>query len=453
LDHDRLPPLLRDRAFLGMTATQFLGAFNDNLFKQLVLLLCLDYVKAGGADFQPLALALFAIPFVLFSGLAGFLSDRTSKQRNIVWFKLAEIGVMGLGLGAFVAGGLRPGAQLAYVLVVLFFMSAQSAFFGPSKYGILPEMLRARDLPQANGLIQMTTFVAIIFGAALAGYAKDRFQGELWIVSAICIAIAIAGTSTSLLVRPTRVAKPGLRFEISVLGVSPDTRGLLRRDRELAMVLLVSTLFWFIGGVVQPAVNTLGKEQLGLSDSRTSVLVACMGVGIAVGCAIAGKASGRRVRFGLVTLGAWGIAACLLALAALGICGFEPPKEVTVSGPPPLLDLLWPANALDFLLRLTLTTLGVFGGLFVVPLQVVLQARPPEDQKGRMIGAMNLMNWIGIVASAAFLWGAQQVCEGLGVRSSWIFAALAALVVPIAVFYRPRDTTLGAGAVDSSAAS
>ena len=215
---DVRPTLWRDRAFAGMTATQFLGAFNDNLFKQLVLLICLDYAAASkleGDPFQPWAQGLFALPFVLFSGFAGWLSDRNSKRTIVVLCKVAEIAVMAAGLFVFImfASGNRDGLLFG-LLAVLFFMGAQSAFFGPSKYGILPELFRAGDLPAANGIVQMTTFLAIIGGTAVCGFFKDALQspGGLW----PCVLIASIGTLTALMIRKDTCR--AYRFAISLGG-------------------------------------------------------------------------------------------------------------------------------------------------------------------------------------------------------------------------------------------
>ncbi len=439
IDFEQLPPLRRDRSFWGMTATQFFGAFNDNLFKQLVLLICVDQAARGGNDHQATAMALFAIPFVLFSGFGGYVADRTSKRRIVVFCKVAEIAVMLLGLAAFVAGQLNPDQELAFLFVVLFLMSTQSAMFGPAKYGILPEMVREHDLPTVNGVIQMTTFVAIIFGWSLAGYSKEWLGDRLWIASAACVLIAIVGTLTSLFVRQTPVAHPGLPFRPSALAINSETWKLLRHDRPLLVVLLISSLFWFIGGVVQPSVNAFGKLQMKLGDGRTSLLGACMGVGIAVGCVLAGKASQQKISFRLVRIGAWGIAGSLFALAWLGN---TPPAAAENSVPESFGQLLLPATLDEFLARTALTSLGIFAGLFVVPLQVFMQARPPEDQKGRMIGTMNLVNWIGIVLSAGFLKFATATLAARELPINWIFPALATMMVPVAIFFRPHDEQL-----------
>ncbi len=434
-----LPPLSRDIAFHGMTLTQFLGAFNDNLFKQLVLLVCVDFLRYAGRDYQPVAMALFAIPFVMFSGFAGWVSDRVSKRQIIVLCKIAEIVVMGLGMGAFFLGADDPRLLLSLLFIVLFLMSTQSAFFGPGKYGILPEMLRKEDLPAANGIIQMTTFLAIIFGWALAGYVKEQFAGRLWVISAMCVGIAIVGTMTSLLVRRTPIALPGLPFRPSALLINTETWQLLRQDRALMGVLLVSSLFWFIGGVVQPAVNTLGKVQMQLGDGRTSLLGACMGVGIAIGCVAAGKLSHHRIEFRLVTWGGAGIVACLALVGLIGMVRLPASAATQVAGTESFFEMLVPCTTYELWGRIVLTALGFFAGLFAVPLQVFLQVRPPETQKGRVIGAMNLANWTGIVLSSFFLQGLNALLQPPQRPVGWIFVVLAVCMLPVALFYRPTD--------------
>jgi acyl-[acyl-carrier-protein]-phospholipid O-acyltransferase/long-chain-fatty-acid--[acyl-carrier-protein] ligase len=434
---DARPTLWRDRAFWGMTATQFLGAFNDNIFKQLVLLIGVDYVRhfeTPGDPYQTTAQAIFAIPFVLFSGIAGWLADRVSKRHIVIGAKLAEIVIMFCGMVAFLSGGMFSSTLIGSLFVVLFLMSTHSAFFGPSKYGILPELFHEHDLPAANGMIQMTTFLAIIFGMAVCGAAKHYLQEAgigLWAVSACCMGIAVLGTLTSLLVRPTPVAEPGLKLAPASFGVDRNTLQMVKADRTILLVLLVSSLFWFLGGVVTSAVNTFGKLQMGYNDLTTSLLVATLGIGIAVGCVLAGQLSKGRVDFGLVQRSSWGIFVALAALAALPYLGLG-------------------RTPVGWLAGVLLIGLGVAAGLFAVPLQVYLQARPPADQKGRMIGTMNLFNWVAILLAAGAYW----VCSWLFTlpaataegppRSviSWTFAVLAALILPVALRFRPEDRSL-----------
>ena len=181
------PSLSSDRSFWGMAATQFLGAFNDNLFKFLILLMATPTAAAIAAgkeakDLQSEAMIVFATAFLLFSGIAGYLADKTSKRTIIITSKFAEIIVMFVGMIGFYY---YESFGIKGMMVILFFMGLQSAFFGPAKYGILPEMLREDDLPRANGVILMLTFLAIIFGAALAGVLLDVLGERVWLASFI----------------------------------------------------------------------------------------------------------------------------------------------------------------------------------------------------------------------------------------------------------------------------
>jgi acyl-[acyl-carrier-protein]-phospholipid O-acyltransferase/long-chain-fatty-acid--[acyl-carrier-protein] ligase len=425
---DDRPALLRDTSFWAMTITQFLGAFNDNLFRQLVLLLCVDQALHAGQraqDLQGIAMVTFAAPFVLCSGFAGYLSDRTSKRKIVVLCKLAEIGITFLGLLAFYSERLTP------LFIVLFLMGTHSAFFGPAKYGILPEMLTARDLPRANGIIAMTTFLAIIFGFAVAGVVKEQFAGRLWMASILCFGIATVGALTSTFVRRTPIAQAGLRFQWAALAVSPDTLRMLRQDRTMLTALLVTSLYWLIGGMVYPpTINRLGREQLLLGDSETGVLAACTGVGICIGCLVAGKLSRERVDSQLVRVGAWGLVGSLAILAVP-----NPLAQPGQMGPDTTLLGIYGAH-------LALVAVGLFAGFFSVPLQVFLQARPPDTQKGRIVGAMNLANWIGIAVSGVLYDRTNALVIAAALPPCTVFVVAAALMVPVAILYRAPDVRL-----------
>ena len=415
-----------------MTATQFLGAFNDNLFKQLMLLLAIPVGAAATqkADEQGIATMIFSLPFVLFSGFAGYLSDRYSKRTMIVACKAAEIGIMGLGMVGFLAYG-----QMGYagLLAVLFLMGTHSAFFGPGKYGILPELFREGDLPRANGVILMTTFLAIIFGTASAGVlggllydaAGQRVPERLWFGSLICIGIAICGTLTSLLVRKIPPAVPNLKFQPSGLAIPPDTRALLVADRPLLAALVVSCMFWLVSGVAMQAVNSLGMTQLGVGERRTSLLTAVIGLGIAAGAVLAGRLSRGKADFRLVTWGAWGMVAGMVVMGIslpAGGGGFR--HLLGYGGSFPVLVLL-----------------GAAAGMLAVPVQVFIQSRPPEDQKGRMIAVMNLTNFIAILLSGLIYLGLDRLITAAGWPRSVLFAFNAMLILPVAVLYRPREVS------------
>lgn len=423
-------PLFSDPSFYGMTATQFLGAFNDNLFKQLMLLLAIPVGAAAAtkADEQGMATMIFSLPFILFSGYAGYLSDRFSKRTVIVAAKVAEIGIMLLGVAAFLSYDF---AGYRGLLVVLFLMGTHSAFFGPGKYGILPELFRKADLPLANGIILLTTFLAIIFGTASAGVlgalagdaSAGRDPARLWVGSAICIGIAVLGTLASLLVRRTPAADPHLKFRLSALAIPAETRRLLASDRPLFWALLASCIFWLISGITLQAVNSLGQAQLQLGDLRTSLMTATIGLGIAVGAVLAGLMCRGKPDFRIVTAGAWGIVICMAILSI---------SLPSADGPPVHMLGFW--GSIPFLI-----IAGISAGMFAIPVQVFIQTRPPENQKGQMIATMNLTNFIAIFLSGALYKLFDLIVESLHWPRSPIFAFTALLLLPVAIFYRPRE--------------
>jgi acyl-[acyl-carrier-protein]-phospholipid O-acyltransferase/long-chain-fatty-acid--[acyl-carrier-protein] ligase len=422
------PALLADRSFWGMTATQFLGAFNDNVYKQTLLLLFVsvpwgvdDAGHAVTKDLQGFGSGIFALPFILFSGFAGYLSDRFSKQRVIFCCKLAEVAIMLVGLGLFLIHD-RAGMSLGMAglfTMVLFLMGSHSAFFGPGKYGILPELFRERDLPAANGIILMTTFLAIIFGTALSGGLMTKFANELWVIGATCIGIALLGVGTSLLVFRTPAVRPGLPFRAGYLGIPREMRELLRSDNQLNAALWVSSVFWMAAAMVLLAVNSLGDRQFGAEKFQTSILVGSVSVGIALGSVVTGLISGGRFHTGLLKTGAWGLFVFMTLIALPG------PRQG---------HLLGYTGSL-----VCLIILGAFTGMFAVPLQVLMQLRPPRELKGQMIATMNLLNWTGIVLGGALYQGVTLLLELLHWPPATAFAVMAVMFGLVAVLYRPRE--------------
>lgn len=489
IDFEKLPALRNDPAYWGMTVTQFLGALNDTIFKQLVLLLCLGVMVAGSVgpqDMQFLAQAIFSIPFVLFSGISGWWSDRMTKRSLIIGCKVLEIVVMAAAVATFAwmaapSVTLPAGAEddplylmqgVPWVLfAVLFLMGTQSTIFGPAKYGILPEMVRAKDLPRFNGMIQMTTFVALVVGVPIGGFLLDHLHDSLWLASLVCVGIAVLGTATSFLVRKTPIAQPGAPFSLAALAADKETFQLLKRDKPLRRALAAYSLFWFVAAVLPMGLNWLGKYQFHLSYGKTSMLLATSSIGIAAGFVLGGYLSQGKVRFGLVRLGTWGLFCTLLLIscpssfsptatadvqqqtgaqttdAALGdaLAPGEPTAEAAVVDPKSnqqLAEDAWPHLLGPVGSPFVLVLMGFFAGLFALPVQVFLQSRPPEHLKGRMIGTMNLINWIAIILSAVYYMVGTDLIAWLGLPKFLIFAVTGLLLLPLALFYRPADVSL-----------
>ena len=299
------------QSFFSLVVTQFLGAFNDNVFRQLILLMAVDLsIEADEKFYQPLAGALFALPFVLLSGFAGSLADRFSKTSIIRFCKAWEILVMLLGGAAFYIG------DIPLLFCCLFLMGAQSAFFGPGKYGIIPELIPSRSLSKANGIILMTTYLAITLGTAAAGFIKGSVAPEdLYKAQGGLVLLAILGTLSAFGVRRAPVADPEVELKGKIFGELRPTLKAIFEDRIFCSVALTYAYFWGLGAALLMLCNAYGKILMKLDEFPTSMLLVFLSVGIALGAfggslVSKGKVDFRIYRTGLVLL--------LLSLLALG---------------------------------------------------------------------------------------------------------------------------------------
>lgn len=367
---------LKTAGFRAYLATQFLGAFNDNAYKFLLLSL----ITATAADdialqgrLKGLAQALFALPFVLLAPWAGALADKVSKSTIFVRAKLAEIALMA-GVGAALWFG-----SAFWLFALLFLMAAQSTFFGPAKYGYLPETLDERDLSRANGTVNMTTVTAVVLGGVAGGALYDLFEHELQVGALLLVAVAIAGTLTARRVPRVAATDPGRSMGRSL----PDllrTGRQIAADRALLYTILGIGHFYLLGALLQVHLFSYAKSVLGANSAAASAFMATSVVGIALGSLLASRWSERKVELGLVPLGALGMSVFLIVLGLL-------PAEAG-----------W-----GFALPCVLLV-GLGGGLFIVPLNANLQLLAPDNAKGRFMAFGNLVSFVGVFLSAGVLW-------------------------------------------------
>jgi acyl-[acyl-carrier-protein]-phospholipid O-acyltransferase/long-chain-fatty-acid--[acyl-carrier-protein] ligase len=363
---------LSSKEFKSLMGTLFLGALNDNLFKTIVSLLVLSrYVnEADGTLFLSLTAGLFALPYILFSGIAGFLSDAFSKTKIIRSLKLFEFLVMVLAFFSFINE--NPFGLLASV----FLMGLQSALFSPAKYGILPEMLSKEDLSKGNGYTEFFTFLAIITGTACAGLVLSIELANPGIVS---LAVAILGIIFSLGVGshvPSLVQ--GNSFSINPVGPNVSRLKEISKDRGLYLCIIGSAFFFFVGTLFQLNILVFAKQTLEVGEVLTSILLASLAIGIGTGSIIAGKTSEGKVEIGLIPLG------------GLGLC---------------ILSLLISLTSFSYSISLFLVFfLGMSGGLFIVPINAYLQANSPRDKLGSYLAASNFLTFVGIVVSSFLYW-------------------------------------------------
>jgi acyl-[acyl-carrier-protein]-phospholipid O-acyltransferase/long-chain-fatty-acid--[acyl-carrier-protein] ligase len=365
-DVSAAPAANSHRGFWSLIATQFQGAFSDNALKNLVILLILDAGLSVTMTNRlvPAVLVLFSLPFIIFSMAGGDLADRYSKRSVTIGTKLLEIAIVLLAFAGLAFG------NLPLELAAIFLLSTQAALFGPSKYGLLPELLPERDLSWGNGVLELGTFLAILTGTVAAGYMADIFRGRQGWSGAVLIGLALAGLAASVGISRVPAADPTRRLRLNFLGTLVKAISLARRDRLLWQAILGNAFFWFVGGLLQPVVILYGHEALRLSDSHNTWLQAALAVGIGAGSLAAGYLSAGEIEYGLVPLGSLGLAAAN-AWLAFGAPAFTP-------------------------VLIRLAVLGFFGGIFSVPVLAMVQHRPPRDRRGTVLAAANLLSFVGI---------------------------------------------------------
>ncbi|MFI2812453.1 MULTISPECIES: MFS transporter [Microbulbifer] len=380
--------LLGTRRFLPFFLTQFLGAFNDNVFKSALMVMIAFRLAADQANaLNNLAAGLFILPFFLFSATAGQLADKYDKRLLIRRIKLAEIGISILGVTALVLG------NNALCLLVLFLLGVQSAFFGPIKYAILPQHLRRSELVGGNAFVEMATFVAIlggtIVGTVLSG-ASDAGSSSQWI-GVLIISIAVAGYLVCRAIPSAPAPVPDLKIELNPV---TQTARLLREITKTPAIfysIIGISWFWLLGAAYLTQIPSFGKNVLGGDEPLVALLLCSFTVGVAIGSLLCSRLSGGRIELGLVPLGAAGLTYGGIMLSVIG-GGLSPLAETSLAA-------FWAsAGAKGFLLHLAL--IGVFGGLYIVPLYAMIQDRTDKAVRARVIAVTNIMNALFMVISA-----------------------------------------------------
>jgi acyl-[acyl-carrier-protein]-phospholipid O-acyltransferase/long-chain-fatty-acid--[acyl-carrier-protein] ligase len=369
-------PLLADSRFEAFLWTQFLGAFNDNVYKMIVSLVSVRMAAqaaghAGGGRYLALAGAVFVVPFLLFAGYAGQLADRFSKTRVLQVTKSFEIVAMLMGLAALMTG------RIDLLLLVLFLLATQANFFSPAKYGILPETIGEVNLSRANGLLELTTFVAIVIGTSFGTFLYERWQLEPAKMGLVLLGIAAAGTLASLHIRKVPAAGVKEAFRWNPFHEIVAGARVIRRDPSLTFCVIGITWFWFIGALFQLALLLEGKEVLHVSESHVGFLVTALAAGIGAGSVAAGTISGKRIELGLVPVGS----------LFMGVFGILLGRTANYG------------HALFYL-----AGLGFAAGLFAVPLNAWLQEKADARERGRILATNNFANMVGVIGASGVLW-------------------------------------------------
>ncbi|HKT47036.1 MAG TPA: MFS transporter, partial [Candidatus Acidoferrales bacterium] len=301
--------------FWSLIATQFQGAFNENALKFLVLYLILAIEKdSARRDLLVLLVGfLFAAPFIFFSLSGGFLADRFSKRRVTIWTKFFEIGVMLVAVVSLI----RPNFPLA--LAAIFLVCTQGAIFGPSKYGLLPEILPAEKLSWGNGILELGTFLGIIAGSVTGSVLAEVFEGREIYSGAILFVFTIVGLGFSFGISKVPAADPEKPFLATSLVDVWSPMRVIRGDRVLWLAVLGNTYFFFVGALLQFTIVLYGQDVLHLDSIHGSALSAAIAIGIGLGSVAAGFLSGGKIEYGLIPIGSIGMTLLGLSLAIPGL--------------------------------------------------------------------------------------------------------------------------------------
>jgi 1-acyl-sn-glycerol-3-phosphate acyltransferase len=417
--------LLKCRRFLPLFCTQFLGALNDNVFRNALLLMVtfhgLSSAALEGFDngvLVNLATALFMLPWFLFSAIAGQLAEKYDKARVIQIAKFAEILIMILAGAAFVTESLN------LLMFLLFLMGTQSAFFGPVKYSILPQHLHEQELVGGNGLVELATFVGIILGVLIGGQLVMRFAGEVQFIAAALVVIAAIGWLASLRIPQAAASTPDLEINWNVFTETHRIIRLARKNQLVWLSVIGNCWFWAYGGVALAQLPEFARGVLGGNETAVMGLYAVFAVGVAVGSLLCEKLSRGMIELGIVPIGAIG-----LTIFGGDIWLVE---YVRPDLPIGFLTLIQDPAAIRMMFDMTM--LGLFGGLFIVPLYAVIQARTPETERSRVTAANNIISSIMMVAASGL--AALGLALGMTIPEVLAVCAVANIFVCGYIFWR-----------------
>ncbi|WP_394561140.1 MFS transporter [Aquipseudomonas alcaligenes] len=380
--------LLGTRRFLPFFITQLLGAFNDNIFKQSLILAILFKlsVSADRDLLVNLCALLFILPFFLFSALGGQFGEKFAKDSLIRAIKLAEVAIMAVGAAGFLFD------NLYLMLAALFAMGTHSALFGPVKYSILPVALREEELVGGNALVEMGTFLAILAGTIGAGLLMSGEDYRMLVGIAI-VATAALGYLSSRSIPHFAAALPQLQLDWNIFRQSWQIMRLgLGQRPAVSRSLIGSSWFWFLGAVYLTQIPAFAKTLLHGDESVVTLILTVFSVGIALGSMLCERMSGHKVEIGLVPFGSFGLSLFGILLWA---ASSSFPQAAAAHD---WLGLLAMGEA--WWVLLSILGLGVFGGFYIVPLYALIQSRTEEHERARVIAANNILNALFMVAAA-----------------------------------------------------
>ena len=413
--------LLLERRFAPFFGVQFLGALNDNVFKQaLVILLAYQtatFTAMSTDVLQNVAQALFVLPFFLFSATAGQLADKYEKSRLISITVLIELAVMAVGAAGFFL------LNVELLLVALFLGGTQSALFGPVKYAILPQHLKDTELVGGNGLVETGTAIAILAGMMLGGWMVGHAEWGITAVAVTTMLISATGLGLSRLIPLSPAPEPGLRINWNPITETWRNFQFMRGNRTVFLSILGISWFWYFGATLVTQFPNLSRNILAADQHVVTLLLVVFSIGIGIGSLLCERLSGHKVEIGLVPFGSIG-----LTLFSLDLY-FALAAHVD-DGPVSLGEFVREAGHWRILADLLL--IGMFGGFYIVPLYALIQSRSEASHRSRIIAGNNILNALFMVAAALVAIALFQA--GLTIPQLFLFTALLNAAVAIYIY-------------------
>ena len=412
--------LLKEKRFLPFFVTQFLGAFNDNVFKNaLIILIAFKGIELsdGSASVDlltNLSAGLFILPFFLFSATAGQWIDKNEKAQSIRFIKLMEVVIMLGAAYAFYVGAIYA------LIALLFLMGMQSTLFGPAKYSYIPQHLDSTELVAGNALVQSGTFIAILIGTMLGGILIADEDGRQWVANVIVI-LALLGYLSSRYIPLTPSLEPDLKINWNPLTETWRNIAFIHKDRIVFLSVLGISWFWFLGATYLVQLPNYTKTTLAGNEQVVTLLLTFFTLGIGGGSLLCNWLSGQKVEPGLVPFGSIG-------LSLFGIDLFLAQPEFT---PQVLMGVADFMNQPDsFRIMLDVLFIGLFGGFYIVPLFSLIQQRSEPQHLSRIIAGNNIFNALFMVLSAVMA----IVLLGAGVSIAELFVIVAVLNAAVALY-------------------
>jgi acyl-[acyl-carrier-protein]-phospholipid O-acyltransferase/long-chain-fatty-acid--[acyl-carrier-protein] ligase len=394
--NDIKPQSLWNRGFIALLITQFTVAFNDNCFRWLLVPIGKAYDSNNEDLIRLLGGVFLIIPFMLWTSLAGYVTDRFSRRNAILWCKSIELILLTSAVGVIcmgpdISGSAMP-LKLYILLGIMFLLGSQAAFFSPSKYGTIPDLVPETSISAANGVVSMLTMLACVSGQILGGYiffwttffddAKKAVGvpggNSVWITVLVLVGMAMVGLASSYFIPKMKAVDPQAKFPLNPFWQTGKDIAALFSHKMLFWVSMASAFFWGLAALAQNNIDKYAIEYLLVQQQHVTVLAAVLTIGIGIGAVFCGWLSGKRIEMGLVPIGAFGMGIFIFIL------GFTPAHAENIAK-----GFGTPFDTPYLFATVMMLMTGLAAGLYDIPLAAYIQEKSPPKERGRMIAAYN----------------------------------------------------------------